>query len=329
MERLEAAHEYENLNNAVYARRIPEIDVADKVMSRISGQAPRRIKFGGTMRSSTALASLFALLLVVSVTAYGASEYIQLRNKSGDVKVQFVPPDTGRITDNPYEKYIAKARKFAEPGELIAVYAKDGANLPLGPMQFHFKPKRLQSYSDFVLAIERIESREFPQAMGGYEFEYGEISPAVPEKGTKLYQDTLKELERLASQSSDKENMVMKAIPWSSASGVSGIYSKAGTRIGIYATNLNGKDVYAEKQEDQTTEKIEIAGTEVVYNEVKKEIVKEMNNDGVKTATLSYGYLNWYDEDQDAYYTLTNFKGAKLSREQLLELVREWLEKKG
>ncbi len=65
----------------------------------------------------------------------------------------------------------------------------------------------LQSYSDFVLAIERIESREFPQAIGGYEFEYGEISPAVPEKGTKLYQDTLKELERLASQSSDKENM--------------------------------------------------------------------------------------------------------------------------
>lgn len=54
-----------------------------------------------------------------------------------------------------------------------------------------------------------------------------------------------------------------------------------------------------------------------------------MTSDGVKTATLSYGYLNWYDEDQDAYYTLTNFKGAKLSKEQLLKLAREWLEKKG
>jgi len=53
-------------------------------------------------------------------------------------------------------------------------------------------------------------------------------------------------------------------------------------------------------------------GTEVIYNKVVKEEV-------------SYDYLNWYNEKQDAYYTLTSYGDKTLTEEQFLQLAGELL----
>jgi len=314
MERFEVDRGNQGLRRGV-RQDIPVIDVTDRVMNRIAGSVPRRPSLARAMRSSTALASLFAVLLIVSVTAYATSEYIQIRNKAGDIKVQYVPP-TARITDNPYEKYFIQAREFAKPGELVAFYAKDAIDLPLGPLQFHSQQERLNSYAEFGEAAERVGSRKFPLTLGGYTFEYGEITPAAPMIGTKLYLDTLEDLKDRASRAPEGEDVVMQAVPWTDASRVSAVYSNGESYVSVFSHFLNGMDVYVEQTDGDKTEKITIAGTEVVYNGFEKE-------------HSSNGYMSWYDEDQDAYYTLINHKGGGVDKEKFLELAREWLEKKG
>jgi hypothetical protein len=322
MERFETSDEYRGLKLAVHTSQVPEIDVAEKVMARIAGSSRRRPAVIRTMRGSTALAGLFALLLVVSVTAYATSEYIQFRDKSGAVRVEYVPPNTSRIVDIPYNKFAAQVREFAKPGELVAYFVKDGDEA--GGLQFEFKPERMTSFSKLQDELRRVGSPVLPQAVSGFQFEYGEIRPHYPDKETPQYRDTLKELSGLASRAADGERLFMKTVPWTDAATLVAIYSKDGASIGLHAHFLRGMEMYVELQEGNTSEKRTIAGTEVVYNEVKRQIAAEG-----RPVQLEYGYLNWYDEERDIYYTLTNHKGPGISKEEMLRLAEDWLEKKG
>jgi len=322
MARFEASDEYRDLKFAVHRRQVPEIDVAEKVMARIAGPSRRRPAVVRTMRSSTALAGLFALLLVVSVTAYATSEYIQFQDKSGTVRVQYVPPNTSKISDVPYNPYTAKAREFAQPGQLVAYYVKGGKEA--GGLQFEFKPERMTSFPQLQDELRRVGSPLLPQAISGFQFEYGEIRPHYPNKETPQYRDTLKELSGIASRAADGERLFMKTVPWTDAATLVAIYSKDGASIAVHAHFLRGMEMYVELQEGNTSEKRTIAGTEVVYNEVKRQI----SADG-RPVQLEYGYLNWYDEERDIYYTLTNHKGPGISKEEMLRLAGDWLEKKG
>jgi hypothetical protein len=44
-------------------------------------------------------------------------------------------------------------------------------------------------------------------------------------------------------------------------------------------------------------------------------------------AVFKYCKINWYNEKQDAFYTLTSYGERILTKEQFLQLARELLEK--
>lgn len=320
MERTQHDHEYQDIMLAVEKESFPEIDVSEQVRKRISELDRRRrsLFLKVTMRGATALGSLVALILLVTVTAYAASEYIQLRNKSGEVRVQHVAPSETLGEPAAYDKYAKQARDFAKPGELIAYYVKKGGLTGSSEpeLRFEFKERRIHSYEDFLKEAKRTQAPVLPKAALDYAFDYGNVSAQFPTteavKEEALYRKTLAELVDQASKAASREQVFMKSLPWSQASSISGIYSKGKAHIGIYATLIRGINLYVTQEKEHAAEKVTVAGTEVVYNLVKK-------------GDISYDYINWYNEEQDAYYTLTSFGDKILTKKQFLQLAEELL----
>lgn len=319
MERIKHHHEYQDIMLAVEKESFPEIDVSEQVSKRIAELGHRRRSFlKVAMRGATALGSFWVLILLVTVTAYAASEYIQLRNKSGEVRVQHVAPSETLDKPAAYDKYAKQARDFAKPGDLIAYYVKKGERTGSSApeLRFEYKERRIHSYADFLKEVKRTQAPVLPKAALDYAFDYGKVSPQIPTskavKEEALYRKTLAEFVDQASKTASGEQVFMKSLPWSQPSSISGIYSKGKAHIGIHAFLMRGGNMYVTQEKEHAAEKITVAGTEVVYNLVKK--------DGT-----SYGYINWYNEKQDAYYTVTSLGDKVLTKKQFLQLAEELL----
>ncbi|WP_339268338.1 hypothetical protein [Paenibacillus sp. FSL R5-0470] len=321
MERTTISDEYQNIIYASAGNELlGEIDVEERVMGHIRGISDRKRSFSlslKTMNKTTAVASMLALFLMISVTAYAASEYIQIRNSEGVVKVQHVAPNESAGVAS-YDKYAQKVDAFAKPGELIAYLVNNNAGAAglATELSFKYKEQRIGGYSDFLKEIKRTGAPMLPALAAGYAFEYGVINPNHPttdaEKNSSLYQETLQDLTAQANKDKGSSNLFMKAIPWSEPGWISAIYSKNNAFIGISATIMHGGKVFVEQEPENQADKIIVAGTEVIYNKVVKEEV-------------SYDYLNWYNEKQDAYYTLSSYGDKILSKEQFLQLAGELL----
>ena len=169
----------------------------------------------------------------------------------------------------------------------------------------------------FSEEIKRTGAPKLPKVANGYTFEYGIVSPDFPttdaDKSGSFYQKTLSELTTMASKAANGEKMFMMAVPWSKPIFVSGTYSKGRAHIGISVNLMHGGKMYVKQEQDNKVDKIKVAGTEVIYNSVNKE-------------SVSYQYLNWYNEKQDAYYTLTSYGDKILTKEQFLQVASEVLE---
>ncbi|MCZ1268710.1 hypothetical protein PTQ21_23055 [Paenibacillus marchantiae] len=322
MERNRVAHEYQDLKQALSNERMPEIDVTCQVMRRISLIEGRRHSvLKKTTRSTVAMGGMLALILLISVSAYAASEYIQLITRDGVVKVQHVASDepaTG--TANVYDYSAAQVQDFAKPGELIAFFVKSDriSEITELGLRFEYKEQQITSYSDFLKEIKRTGAPNLPLTAMGYSFEYGKINPKFPtidvQKKDSYYQKVYSDLRVQAAKSSSGQKVFMKTVPWSEPLSISGIYSKGKAHIGISVILMNGGNMVVEQEKENSTDKILVAGTEVVYNNMKKNAV-------------SYHYLNWYNEEQDAYYTLSSFGDKELTKAQFLQLAGELLRK--
>lgn len=321
MERTTISDEYQNIIYASAGNELlGEIDVEEKVMGHIRGISDRKRSFSlslKTMNRTTAIASMLALFLMISVTAYAASEYIQIRNSEGVVKVQQVAPNESAGVAS-YDKYAQKVDALAKPGELIAYLVNNNAGAAglATELSFKYKEQRIGAYSDFLKEIKRTGAPTLPALASGYAFNYGVINPNHPttyaDKKSSLYQETLQDLTAQANKDKGSSNIFMKAIPWSEPGWISAIYSKNNAFIGISATIMHGGKVFVEQEPENQADKIMVAGTEVIYNKVVKEEV-------------SYDYLNWYNEKQDAYYTLSSYGDKILSKEQFLQVAGELL----
>ncbi|PYY27917.1 hypothetical protein [Paenibacillus illinoisensis] len=320
MDRNRNVHEYEDIKQACINENLPEINVTQQVMNRITVNKGRSHLFlKKTMRGTTALGGAFALILLVSVSAYAASEYIQLYNREGVVKVKHVALDeTAAGTAVTYSPYAAQAQKFAQPGELIAYYVNSNStSTSVEPrLHFEYKEQPIPSYSDFLKEIKRTGAPLLPESVMGYSFEYGKINPEFPTndvyKKAPYYQEVYSDLRDQATKASSRETVFMRSVPWLEPSSISGVYSQGNAQFGISATLMNGENMVVEQKKENTTDKFTVAGIEIVYNSVKKE-------------SVGYHYLNWYNEEQDAFYTLTSTGDKNLTKEQLLKLAEELL----
>lgn len=81
---------------AVHEELLPGINVTDQVMTRIREMEPVRRRSGIRFAGKTAATSgMLVVTLLIAASAYAASEYIQVRNKAGEVKIQhFVNTET-------------------------------------------------------------------------------------------------------------------------------------------------------------------------------------------------------------------------------------------
>lgn len=324
MEREGIGYEYKDIRAAaVRDEQLPGIEVTGRVMERIRGtRRGRGMGLTGirTVRKPAAASGVLIMLLLIAVTAYATSEYIQIRNKAGEVKVQHFAPELKPQGVSSYYKYEQKLMNFAKPGEVIAYYVRgEPVSEETGSMlQFAYKENRLTDYSAFLEEMKNKNSPiVLPETAGGYTFNRGVVYPLypTPEKrdNSPFYRQTLNELIGEAKQDK-KRNLFMKAVPWTETGSVNATYTKEGARVDFGATLLNGGEVMVYQEPGNSPEKLKVEGRDLVYNHVLRPDIKQ---------GFSYHYLNWYDENQDAYYTLTTYGDSILTKEQLLKLAGE------
>lgn len=328
MEQAGVGHQYQDIRGAaVPGEQLETIQVTDKVMARIRvleykpdrKRSLRGIRFAG---KTAALSGMLAMLLLVTVTAYAATEYIQIRNKAGVVKVQEIAapnPDFNPVVPAPYYNYAWKIMDFAKPGELIAYYYR-GEKLYEGAksaLQFARKELRLTDYGQFLAEMTKLKTPLLPKEAKGYVFDRGEVVPANPSDeqydDNPVYRQTLDGLIAEARQNPGR-NLFMKAVPWTEAGSVSGKYTKQGAVIEIGASLMKGGYMQLYQDSNMNAEKLKVDGREVIYSDVSRPDIKP---------GFGYHYLNWYNEQQDAYYTVTTYGDRVLTKEQLLELAAE------
>ncbi|CAM2773710.1 hypothetical protein PASE110613_00090 [Paenibacillus sediminis] len=294
--------------------RLPVIDVKDRVMERIGSR-----KGGGSwlgfrlMNRAGALTMLLAMLLI-STSAYAASEWIQIRNAADVVKVQYEPEYFAPEPVAQWDPYQWKALNSAKSGELVAYYVKgqndDDASSSSDLLHFAVKERRFTSYPDFVKEMRRTGVTVLPEKVEGYTLKYGNVSPHYPLTSSTVYRQTLGELINQANQAKAGQRLFAKKLPWTDAGSVGATYANGRAYVDFGMTLLQGGTMRVEQESENQTDKFKIEGRAAVYNDVKKE-------------NVSYHYLNWYDEKRDAYYTLTTYGDRILTREQLVQLAEE------
>lgn len=319
MQRAEFNNEYQDITAAAAPeQQLHTIEVTDKVMTRIQTMDQKRWPRGFRFASKTAATSgMLVMLLLITVTAYAATEYIQIRNKAGEVKVQHLSKDLFPKGVSSYYKYEQKLMNFAKPDEQIAYYVRgEQTSEETGSMlQFAYKEQRITEYSAFLKQMKTKKSPVIlPKTAGGYAFKYGTVHPQIPPEAdgdsSPFYRQTLSELIDEAKQDK-KRNLFMKVVPWTETGSVGAEYTKQGAIVGIWANFLNGGDMTVYQEPGNTPEKIKVDGREVIYNHV------------LRPEVVTYHYLTWYNEGQDAYYTLTTYGKQELTKEKLLELAGE------
>lgn len=340
-------------------RHVPRIDVTARVMERIQHQHTSSYK--DWRRLTTPIGAVIALcsMLLAGVSAYAAVEWIQIRNAEGEIQVEYIAPvlretetDEDRynkygrhsLVAASYNKYEKQALAAAKPGELMAYYVTGKKEIPLDTstvaasppaapqpaLYFAYKERRYTEYDRFLQEMKRVSMPILPAQAGEYIFDVGRVSPRHNVYYTAntdasnmvevLARDTLAELMTKAHQAPDGK-IFMKPIAWTEPGSFGGTYtSKRGGHVGISAVFLSGGKVQVYQEKGNSPEVIQVAERSVIYNDVMTDIINTKNE------RVTYHYLNWYNEQQNAYYTISTYGDHILDKAGLLELARELIE---
>lgn len=294
--------------------RLPVIDVKDRVMERIGRRKGSDTWLGFRLMSRAGALTLLIAALLISTSAYAASEWIQIRNAADVVKVQYEPENSAPEPVAQWDSYQWKALNSAKPGELVAYYVKspndNDASNSSETLYFAVKERRFTFYPDFVKEMRRTGVPVLPEKVEEYTLKYGNVSPRYPSTSSAVYRQTLGELINQANHAKAGQRLFAKTLLWTDAGSVGATYANGRAYVDFGMTLLHGGIMKVEQEPENQTDKFTIEGRAAVYNDVKKE-------------NVSYHYLNWYDGKKDAYYTLTTYGDHILSREQLVQLAEE------
>ncbi|MBE9913328.1 DUF4367 domain-containing protein [Paenibacillus donghaensis] len=331
MRKLQAFNEDESLKemaNRQTETMMQNFDVADKVMERISQSGRQQRTAKPRFRPGVGLTAMIVfIVLSASVTAYAASQYIEIKNSKGETILETSKRDGTEID---YDKNIVKRldvyRKRVmdqlKPGEFVAFYVNDDVinkGNELDPINIDYKPVKYKSFDDFQDEMKRTRSplalllKEPIQVPEGYHFDFGYVHPAFP-----TYDEKKKVMEELIDQAKSATNgdkLFFKILKWSKSDSTWAQYRKGEDRFTISASAMpEGSTGYKSTiyhNEQDLVEKIQIKGIEAYYikaGERKKDEFYTPNR------------LGWVDEARRTSYHIYDNPTSKLMKEDMVKI---------
>ncbi|BBI30931.1 hypothetical protein [Cohnella abietis] len=320
MGRGEGTDSVKNLkHHSISDHQIEEINVIDSIMTRIvplqSGGVNR--SFRPAKRLTVYMTVLFIVLLA-SASVYAASEFIQIRNHAGDVKIQSVVLDQeAKIT--PYEKensapkptYRDQVLELVKSGQVLAYYVRNSGSNP--NIQFLHDTNIFTSYNDFKELLLRTSApiiKEPTNLPDGFKFKYGSVMPILPNEyddRTSAEHARLLELFQQRASAEQNLNLFVEEAKWSEANISELEYEKDSMNLRIQAMkNMIGMEIAFSSEFTQET--MTFGGTEAIF--AKASMLGSKSYEAV-----------WYDENQDIHYHVTASGKVDLTEKQFKLIV--------
>ncbi|MFC7682071.1 DUF4367 domain-containing protein [Paenibacillus sp. GCM10028914] len=323
-----------------------QINVRTNVMERISRLPKKQTRLKLWKRPLVTAASII-LVASLTVTAYGASKYFQIRNTEGNVVLETKLKETFP-EDHKVEKlyslispYSSIAQRSALPGQDIVYYIHDeninklqketrGANQLL---EFSTTPLSLGNLNTLQSEVSKrgVPSTILPsRLLTEYTFDEGNIvNLGMPvgvfdEHGpTEAYYEIQEELIRQAEASTNNKKVFVKALESPSTSSIWLIYTKGkGFEDHINVQILMRAGIEEKQQishtDEDIVEKVMVKGQEMIYVQYtnqKDKVDYDVNQ-----------ILRWVDEKNNLEYNITSSIKSNLSKEKLIKVAEEFVQ---
>ncbi len=317
--------------------RLGEVDITERVMTRITA-----VNAGGRLRSFKPVPrflvfvmSLFSIL-IASASVYAVSEYIEIRNRAGELKIQFHVKETEAPaiqlvpTGNPGRKptYRDRVLEIIQPGQVLAYYVKGDRQNPA--IQYVHHTFIYSTYNEFKELMVRTSApviKEPTNLPVGFKFTQGSVMPNIP---MKYYDQKSEEYSRLQelfqkrAEAEPEQDLFVEQVPWTEAK-MSELYYEGYSEKGNIQFRIHAAKgmIMAESTltADDHYEKINIDGIEVIYWSRSQDYIfdnKEVQRD--------YFYAVWYDERQDTHFSMSTSGTGKLTEKQFKRIVENMVE---
>lgn len=321
MGREEAVNSFEDLKqHSIPDHQIREIQMTKAVMTRITAlQAGGNIRKYAPARRFSLYATVLFIVLLASASVYAASEFIQIRDHAGDVKIQSAIRSTesqiipyNSNNDAPIPTYRDRVLELVEPGQVLAYYVRDSHSNP--NIQYLHNTSIFTSYDDFKELLVRTSAPiiEKPANLpAGFEFKYGSVMPLYPnehdDQTAAEYSRLIALFQQRASASPDQD-LFVEEVDWSEANISELEYAKGLMNLRIQAMkNMIGMEISFPAEYKQTT--LNIDGIETIFAS------GSINN------FQSYEAI-WYNESQSTHYQVTASGNVELTEEQFQIIVK-------
>jgi|GEM_PF-2645680 len=319
MERERSIHACENIKaQGLSNDQIEPIDISEAVMRRIGerqtagrfqGRAPHRWAF------ICAAIGLAVMLSTASVLA--ASEYLQLRNRDGEVKVRSEIADHPLLVvpqpeeeNSPAPSYRDRVLAQIKPGQLLA-YSIDNGN-GTRSIQYVFDTRIESSYTDFaqLAAGKSAPAIPEPELPDGFAFDYGSVHPILPiadNDVTHAEYDRLLTLFEQRAESEPGKDLYVEEAHWTEANSSELEYSnrQATVRIQAIKDAIGMEALFPSNYSQQIHT---IGGIEVILAQAEIQ-----------------GFPNfaaiWYDEVSSTHYRVSASGSVELTAEAFNRIV--------
>lgn len=322
MEREHFAFENENLRkHAAQEHSFRSIEITESLMERIRNQESKRPMSGfKPLRRTALLTALISLILLASVTVYAANEYLQIRNKSGQVVLEtyYYPDYTNAEMQNLLGTYRNRVLDSIQPGEEAAYYVDDDAlnNYDsLNKLKFEYKPVQYKDYKEFIKERDRISAPKLNQPdyiPKGFTFLYGQIDPRVPMHGdgdNSEYSKLMELLVNRANKSTSQDKLFIEPIEVKQAIGAVLYYSSGEGKIDFSIQATYGTKLSLLQDEDIKSEKVMIKGQEAIYQ-------KRTDNEDL---------IAWYDNSSSVAYVINDNSDGELTRKDFIRMAESMI----
>lgn len=318
MERQQDSENRDLKRYAISVEQLRSIEITEHVMDRVRGSVNgnlKKITVRPVKRSAFVL-MITVVALCISVSAYAASEFIQIKNKAGQVVVKTSPkPEYEYHLDSAFSKYKEQVQATLKTGEAAFYYIKDdqlNAKDKLNILKQAYK----NEYTTYDAFVSEMKSKDAPMViqpqnlMKGYTFKSGEVYPTFPFSYEKTHQEILDRLIQQANASTTDQKLFVEKIIWNEGLSTNVVYRKGNQHLSLIGSKGTGTEIPVAK--DSKSEQISIGHQQVVY-------VRDAKNE------TSTNFMAWFDEKKKIVYTIFDSGNSDLTKEDFITLAKRMI----